>query len=475
VAESVAQTRGGRPGRLPFYQFVLASLWLFAFVGTALFLIDRQTRPLHYAFLMAGASAPWFWLAFLLFKRERWVPWQWVVVSALLLRALALLGQPALLSDDIYRYVWEGRVQMHADANKRNPFLNPPEDFSEDEPRDPIWEQVNHKEVPAAYPPVCQLYLRTLASMDLGVLGFRNGFALFDLLLVLLIPHWLSRLKKAPGISLIYSLCPLVLIELTVEGHNDALGLFFMVAMFWLLGKSKKLSTTQILLGGVLYGLAIGSKFLPLVLVPWLMRKDWRLLIPAAFTVILSYVPYLPSPDQWPDLMQGLGKFGEKWAHNETIFALIKNVAIFAQTEMEAGGITGWLVDGNNTDAISRLLLFAIYGSGLLFLFWLERDSASAMVPVLGLLYALSPVVHPWYLVWVVPFLCINPSPALFALLAGAQFSYIALLRWQGGVDWVPAHFWEAEWFWKTIEYGPFYALTLWGWLKKSVRRGQEC
>jgi len=423
---------------------------------------------------MALASLPWFWLAFLLFKRERWVPWKWVLVTALLLRALALFGQPAVLSDDIYRYVWEGRVQLHEDANKRNPFLHPPSDFAKESARDPIWIRVNHKEIPAAYPPVCQLYLRTLAVLGLGVKGFRNGFALFDIFLILLIPHWLARLRKSPGIALIYSLCPLIITELTVEGHNDALGLFFLVAMFWVLGRAQKLSTSQILLGGVLYGLAIGSKFLPLILVPWLIRKDWRLLVPAAITVLLSYLPYLPAPEHWLELLQGLGRYGEKWAHNETIFALIKSFTSWMQQSLAAGGTTGWLVDGNNTDALSRMVLFGIYGLGLIFLFWLERDPAKALVPILGLLYALSPVVHPWYLVWVVPFLCVNASPALFALLAGAQFSYIALIRWQGGKGWVPAHFWQAEWFWKTIEYAPFYVLTLWGWLKKAVWSASE-
>ena len=65
---------------------------------------------MSYALLMLAASIPWIILAWLVHKKNYRVPLSWIFIAAVLLRFMAQFASPAL-SDDLYRYVWEGRQQ----------------------------------------------------------------------------------------------------------------------------------------------------------------------------------------------------------------------------------------------------------------------------------------------------------------------------------------------------------------------------
>ena len=73
--------------------------------------------------------------------------------SAILFRATLLMAQPSL-SDDIYRYLWDGRVQAHA----INPYLYSPDAEELKSFRDANWEKINHKEIQTIYPPFAQVF-----------------------------------------------------------------------------------------------------------------------------------------------------------------------------------------------------------------------------------------------------------------------------------------------------------------------------
>src|SRR6266446_4452198 len=61
---------------------------------------------------------------------------------------------------------------------------------------------------------------------------------------------------------------------------------------------------------------------------------------------------------------------------------------------------------------------------------------------------------HPWYVLWVVPFLCLHPSPALLFFSAAVTLGYTQYLVEPQTLPW---------WAW-LAEYGPLYALLVWGW-----------
>ena len=433
---------------------------------------------MSYALLMLAASIPWIILAWLVHKKNYRVPLSWIFIAAVLLRFMAQFASPAL-SDDLYRYVWEGR-QQHLG---RNPFLDAPEKFEAEARDDPVWQGINHREIPAAYPPLCQVYLWVLASFGGDVLFFRSGFALMDLLLVFLIAIWLARMKLDPALSLIYSLCPMVLLELSVEGHNDSLGLVLLVASFILLGpqkgaqeRGKKGSTQSILFAGFLLGLSIAAKYLPILLLPWFWRRDKRTLLPCLLAVFLGFVIYFPGFDRVPELFHGLLNFSEKWRHNDSLFHFVYVSCEAFQEWLKGMGYEGWLSDGWKLDQLARYVMAAIFVAGACFIYRFERDITRVPVVLFGLLFALATTVHPWYLVWVVPFLCRRPSPALFALIAGVQFSYLSLVYAGSAVVTETGErgsFWEGMLFWKLLEYLPFYLFALHAMIS-SLRRTED-
>ena len=101
------------------------------------------------------------------------------------------------------------------------------------------------------------------------------------------------------------------------------------------------------------------------------------------------------------------------------------------------------------------------------------KDPNRVPVPILTVLFIVAPVVHPWYVCWVVPFLAVFPSIALFGLIAGVPLSYHTLAGWETN------KVWRELGSYKLAAYTPFYAflaITAWNWLYRlwtgeSVKR----
>ncbi|HHI80564.1 MAG TPA: hypothetical protein ENK02_11345, partial [Planctomycetes bacterium] len=383
-------------------------------LACALHLFDRSLHPIAYAMLLLLASLPWFFVSRLLLKGE-WKPrLRLLLPLAIFLRLIAVVATPSL-SDDLNRYVWEGRIQLAG----HNPYLVAPKDPRVARPGDPVWEGVNHKEVPAAYPPVTELFLRELARLDLGVLGVKNAYALVEFLCLLAGLSLLRGMGVGSALIGIQAFCPLVLVELVAEGHNDSLALLFTVLGLAVLGRGEKRSLFRALLVGGFLGLAISSKYLPVLLLPWLLRKDFRIPLVALGVVALSYLPFYPPSGDVLLLFEGLRNYGVRWRGNESFFWLLAEGTRWAQEALRDAGWTHWPV-GVELQKVSKLPFLVLFGLGSLLVFVWERVPARAFVLVLAILFVLTPTLHPWYLVWVVPFLFSIPIPGLFALLGSA-------------------------------------------------------
>jgi hypothetical protein len=452
--------------------FGVLSLAVAVPLAVDLFWIERQLQPLAHAGLLLLASLPWLWLCFLLLARRRRIPLSWVLLAGVLLRVMMQLASPAL-SDDLYRYVWEGRMQLAG----HNPFLHAPEDPLVAQPGDEIWEGINNKPIPAAYPPVCQLWLRVLAWGPQTLEFARSGFALTELLLLFLLAVWLAQLGRDPSLCLVLALCPVALIEWSAEGHNDALAAMLLLAALTCLGRlpergDERLPWWRMLSGGGLLGAAIGAKFLPVLLLPWLLRRDWRILLPALCVLLASYVPFWPGLERVGELFDGVTEFGARWRHNDSLFVLIyegtRSFQDWAATALPESWLSVSWLDGlvhGETQRVSKLPLALLLGFFALYVFVKEKEPGAAAIPLFTVLFALSPVLHPWYVVWCVPFLALRPRPALFVLLALVSLSHHTLGRWhREGV-------WQEEAIWKWVQYAPFYATILATVVGRFIRR----
>jgi len=307
-------------------------------------------------------------------------------------RVVLIFSEPRL-SDDMYRYVWEGRIQ----ASGFSPYLTPP-DAPELVPlRDEtIWPLMNRKNFTTVYPPGAELMFAALwRSVPDSARWFQIVMASADVLAGALLAVLLRALGQPVQRVLIYLWSPLVIFETAHSAHMDALVLPLLVGA-WLMRVKGRDGWT-----GALLGAATALKLYPALLLPalWRPRDDagrgrpaWRM--PLVFSVVAgaAYVPYLAR-----------GSFS--LAYLPTYLAEIGNMSLaypIIQITQALGGRPEWVVHG----------LMAIT-QGLIGLTWIARPAADAVQAVrrclwpIGAYLVLTPLLHPWYLAWLVPLLAV--------------------------------------------------------------------
>jgi len=164
--------------------------------------------PFGQAIYAFGAAS----LAFLFLVREviagRFAPTWWYAFAVVLALRLVCLPHPPSFSDDIYRYLHEGRLVLEG----LNPYLIAPIDTPE-ALRGVYFDLINNPDIPAAYPPAVQYALALGAWISPEPLGMKLVFGAFDLATFCVLWRWLPRLGVAAPAALLYGLCPLVATE----------------------------------------------------------------------------------------------------------------------------------------------------------------------------------------------------------------------------------------------------------------------
>jgi len=325
----------------------------------------------------------------------------WIV--AILARLIVLWTSPSL-SNDVYRYLWDGHL-LHQGIS---PYAEPVSSPELDAHSTPLRQNVNHAEMASPYLPAAQAYfwfMEWIAPQQVKV--YQLAATLFDLLTGLLILQILSRLKLNPSAVVIYLWNPLVIVEFAHSAHVDAWMLFlFMLAIYISLSFPKKH-----LAAPFLFALATLTKGVPALLVPIFFRR-WRL------SGIVLYLLSTGLPLVFLGLITGFG-LGQQM-DGRGLFGAIRVYAQF--WEFNASPlfefVSAWPV-GNHEIAnrLARIL------TGLIVLFtvvWSARKAwrlgqldpdpikggrvlvRLSILPV-GIYLLLSPTVHPWYVTWVIP------------------------------------------------------------------------
>ena len=326
-----------------------------------------------------------------------WPPTRWIVVSALAFRVCGLWATPTL-EDDYHRYLWDGWRAIEDGS----PYDHAPQEFfAVREKRPPGIEtalnELNHPDLTTIYAPVTQLFFAASAAIAPGSL-----FALK--LLLLLVDAALLLLLIAYGgraAAWFYGWCPLVVTENAFHAHPEAWALLWLIAA-WVCARRERY-----LFAGVLAGLAVGAKLLALLAVPFLMWRRPAVVVPAVLAVLgLIYAPILSagSSAEWA----GLHAMASYFEFNSYGYALLAHC--FGA-------------------AAARFLWLVLFGviAALLFARWAARKRSLQEAPVADLMLAfflLSPVLNPWYLVWLVPFVAVAPTHRAVALLAVVPLSY---------------------------------------------------
>lgn len=212
-----------------------------------------------------------------------------VVIITVAIQATGLLVFP-LTSDDIYRYVWDGRVQLAGIDPYRYVPLDPALTFLRDAQLFPPGRPpaINRPGVHTVYPPGAQALFTAVAfavPAPLALAALRVVAASAVVVTSLLLCRYLGDRR---GLALLYGANPLVMVEAANGGHLDALVALAVLGVIWCT------VLRRFWWAGVLLGLAASLKLVPLLLVPVLLRRGrWRTPVTAIAITVGGYLPHL--------------------------------------------------------------------------------------------------------------------------------------------------------------------------------------
>ncbi|MBI4553088.1 MAG: hypothetical protein HY710_12560 [Candidatus Latescibacteria bacterium] len=351
-----------------------------------------------------------------------------ILVFAVLFR-VTLLFSPPTLSDDLYRYVWDGRTQNHG----INPYRYPPNAPELAGLRDAYYPGINNKPIPTVYPPLMEIVFRGVDRIAHTPMAMKVVFVLCDLGVIVLL-GLLLRTHHLPIVRMvIYAWNPLVLVEVAGSGHNDPLAVGLMLAALLALTAGRPI------LSVVSLALSVVSKLFAVVLLPSVARAMPRKRALLLFPVVVGLL-YLPYLDAGRHLTTGLFVYGNKWRFNDSLFTL-------------ALSVTG--------DLTLAKVIVGVFFLGVVITRLRGPESPVRTAYVLiGAYLILTPTVQSWYLLWLLPFLCFFPNRAWLLLSGLIMLSYHVLIQFTRTGLWR-----EALWV-RYVEYIPFYALLMFDAIK---------
>jgi alpha-1,6-mannosyltransferase len=335
----------------------------------------------------------------------------WIVLAVAAALRAALLPAPPFLSSDIYRYVWDGRVQVAG----INPYAHVPADPALAPLRDAaVFPHINRATyAPTIYPPAAQAFFALLAILGAGVTGMKLALVACEAAAVLCLLRLLRLAGLPPQRVLIYAWNPLALWSFAADGHVDALAIALLAAA--LLCRARRRDG---LAGAVLAAAAL-VKFLPVVAAPAFLRggRLWRPALAGVAVIAVLYAPYLSAGSRVLGFLSGYG--GE---------------------EGLADGSGIWLLAGLQRlatlpRAAPRLYMLGVVAGFALLSLWIVRRAVPAAGDVAALCrdaavlaacatVAISPH-YPWYFAWLALPSVVAPLPAVIWLSVAPVALYL--------------------------------------------------
>lgn len=317
---------------------------------------------------------------------------QGIVLSVLF--RLSLLFMLPNLSDDYFRFVWDGRLSAHG----INPFVVMPSSFINSDhaistglSRE-LFSSMNSPEYYTIYPPVLQfIFLLSAQLFPSNILGsvivMRAFIIAAEIGSIFLLSGILKKLELPSKNVLLYALNPLVIIELSGNIHFEALMIFFLLFSVYLLLKER------FVFSAIVFSLAICSKLLPLMFLPLLpkqigIKKSIIFYSICGITTVLLFIPFV---DQQfiGNISSSINLYFQKFEFNASIFYSVRWAGF--QT-------LGYDVIGKAGAILSAIVMVAILSISF---FQKRKDIISlfsGMLFCITIYFAFATVVHPWYI-----------------------------------------------------------------------------
>jgi len=366
-----------------------------------------------------------------------------IILLSIIFRISLLPSEPTVLSKDMYRYIWDGRVQQ----NGINPYQYPPGAEELENMRDDlIFPNINRKDDPTLYPAGAQVFFRVFhALVGDSVFGFKGVMVFFDTLTVLV----LMALLHNQGLNLlriiIYAWNPLVIFEIAYSGHLEGLTVFLMVAALYLSAIHKQIP------GIFMLALAAAVKMYPALLLAAFLNRGGRIkgLIVFFLAILLLYLPFIGAGNKISGFLPVYLKNPYEIFNLGLKYLLIR------------------LIPGIDYYLLSLLFIAVLAIAGLVVFLRYKEDTEVLWYAYFlsGLLMILMPAsLHPWYVILIIPFLAIYPSAAWLIFTCSVTLSYLKYASPQGIMPtWI-----------LLVEYLPLFALLITGFMFSKYNRRQK-
>ena len=371
---------------------------------------------------------------------------RFVICTAILFRLTAWPLYPAL-SDDAYRYRWEGKLQ----AAGGDPYQTRPIDARWTEIRDETFPRVGSKDFKSIYGPLVELSERLTYHLlnkftknpFVQVCWFKLPGALFDLGILWALVLLLRQHSLPSTLVLIYAWSPLPVMEFWATGHNDSIDIFFILLALLMAARRRWIWAFGWL------SLAVAAKIWPILLFPAFILSpaggkprwwQWLVLLPVA---ALPAAPYFGDITENAQFISG---FVGGWRNNDSLFGAIL-----------------WISGGDLYRA--KYTAFAITGVITIVFALFVRSLEKAVLWTIVAVLLVSANCHPWYLTWFAPLLVFYPYTPLLLWNALMPLSYAVLIRWLNLDEWDGST--PLRW----LVFAPFFACAL---ISSSIRMGSH-
>jgi hypothetical protein len=351
-----------------------------------------------------------------------------VLLGAMLFRLFLLPGEPAL-SQDVYRYQWEGRVQRL----RLNPYTVSPGARGLASLQDPQHPLAAGRDISTLYPPLSEWSFSWVKTIP----AYKRLFTGLDLACAAVLLAMLAVLKQPPHRVLTYAWNPTVVVSFALSGHHDSLAILtLLAACLLIIHRQPRWSAAFLALSAL-------SKFFAVLLLPVFLkpaRKTYAAIFAAL--ILLAYLPYLSAGRR---LFQGLSAYAVGWEGNDSLFRLLR-------------------LAGNNrpqAELVAGAILLALLG----YVLKQRLEPLPASLWLVSSLLFLSPNAFPWYFTWMIPFLCFYPRAPLLLLSVTCVLGYSPVIAYSAGLPYRDSPLCL------TLEYLPVYGWLVWeGW--RTIRGG---
>ena len=336
---------------------------------------------------------------------RRWLPWVFILAVAFRL-PLAVL--PVGYDSDMVRYLWDGRVQRLG----VNPYIAVPADPALDYTHTDETRVMPSRRVRTPYPPGAQLFFRAVTGVHDSTLMMKLAVVICDLITIAVVSRWLFVTARNPWLVLAYAWNPLVVLEGAHSGHIDVVG------AMWIALAALALTTRRTLYTALAFVAAVATKLLPIVLVPLFWRRvRLRDIVLSVLFVCVLVLPFMDGGSlplgALPGVVAGVRFNGPFFMG----IRLLTSPAFAAAVAVLAGlGVAAWCR-------------------------WkLSPDDPGAWAWPMAVSLIFAPVVYPWYLLYITPFVFVRATVPLIAWTFSVIPSYIVWeFARQGGRWRVPA------------------------------------